>query len=53
MSFRELVMGVFNILSEIIRFVLAAYYLWKFTCGDKSERETLWYGLACLIFVQI
>lgn len=35
----------------ILKMVWLLPFLCKFLAGDKEKRETLWYGLATLIFV--
>lgn len=44
-------MEILELILLIGRLALTIYFLWKFVSGDKSKRETLWYGLPTLIFM--
>lgn len=35
----------------VLEMAMCFPFLYKFLAGDKEKRETLWYGLATLIFV--
>lgn len=44
-------MKVLLLLSSIGRLIFACYFLYHFLVGDKSKMETMWYGLATLLFI--
>ena len=42
---------VFEISCYILRIVFEIYLLTKFFPGNRKEYHTLWYGIACIIFL--
>lgn len=46
-----MVEAILGLIGAIIKMAICAPLLYKFLAGDKEKRETLWYGLATLLFV--
>lgn len=44
-------MKTWELILVVGRLAIAVYFLYKFFLGDKSKMETMWYGMAALIFV--
>lgn len=36
---------------KLLRIIIAIYFIYKFFMGNMSEQKTLWYGIACLLFL--
>lgn len=42
---------IIDLILSIARIAFAAYFGYKFLAGDKNKRETIWYGIATMLFV--
>lgn len=43
--------AILGLIWEIIKIAICVPLLYKFLAGDREKRETLWYGMATLLFV--
>lgn len=42
--------AILGLIWTIIKIAICTPLLYKFLAGDKEKRETLWYGIATLLF---
>lgn len=43
--------AILGLIGAVIKTAICGPSLYKFLAGDKEKRETLWYGMATLMFV--
>lgn len=43
--------AILGFIGAVIKMAICVPLLYKFLVGDKEKRETLWYGMATLIFL--
>lgn len=46
-----MVFAVINLIKNITKLCLIAYFGYRFLMGDKEKMETIWYGIATVLLV--